>query len=194
MKQTQKMIRIGFDLDGVLLDNPSRVFRSLISRSKKAHLFPRKELEFYHPNSAWEKFLWTMVHKSSFKLAKGFAQLESLALEQTNLQIYVISARFACLKKDTCQWQKIINQKHIFQGMYFNDQDEQPHLFKKRMVQELALDYFVEDNWDVVNYLAKEQGQTQIWWLSNFLDRQIDYPYKFFSFQSVVSKIAGFLL
>ena len=61
-------------------------------------------------------------------------------------------------------------------------------------LQELALDYFVEDNWDVVNYLAKEQGQTQIWWLSNFLDRQIDYPHKFFSFQSVVSKIAGFLL
>ncbi len=84
-----KKIKIGFDLDGVILFNPSRSFRSLISRSKKAHLFPRKELEFYHPESVLEKSLWLLVHKSSFKLADGFADLEKLALSK-NLEIYLV--------------------------------------------------------------------------------------------------------
>jgi len=84
---TNKIVKIGFDLDGVLLDNPSRVFRSLISRSKKAHLFPRKELEFYHPNSSFEQLLWSLVHKSSYKLADGFTDLENLVLKHQNLEI-----------------------------------------------------------------------------------------------------------
>jgi len=191
---TNKIIKIGFDLDGVILDNPSRMLRSLISRSKKAHLFPRKELEFYHPSSSLEKLLWSLVHKSSYKLADGFADLEKLVLEHKNLEIYVVSARFACLKSDTVKWKKIINRKNIFKAIYFNDQDEQPHFFKKRMLEKLALDYFIEDNWDVASFLAKNQQKTQVWWLSNFLDRTINYPHKFFSFKTIVSKIASFLL
>ena len=191
---TQKIIKIGFDLDGVILDNPSRIFRSLISRSKKAHLFPRKELEFYHPSSSWEQFLWLMIHKSSFRLANGFDDLEKLVLSHKNIEIYVVSARFACLKNDTLKWQKIINRKNIFKAIYFNDQDEQPHFFKKRMIEKLELDYFVEDNWDVASFLAKNQKNAQVWWLSNLLDRTISYPYKFFSFKAIVSKITSFLL
>ena len=151
MQQSSQKIKIGFDLDGVLLSNPSRVLRSLISRSKKAHLFPRQELEFYHPDSLLEKTLWRLVHKSSFRLAQGFEELERLTHEHNKFELYIISARFACLKTDTAKWQKIVNRANIFKAMYFNEQDEQPHLFKKRMLQTLALDYFVEDNWDVVN-------------------------------------------
>jgi hypothetical protein len=189
---TKQKIKIGFDMDGVILENPSRVFRSLISRSKKAHLFPRKELEFFHPTSKLGKFLWLLVHKSSFRLADGFTNLEKLA-SQGNLEIYIVSARFACLQSDTAKWRKIINRNNIFKAIYFNDHDEQPHFFKERMVRQLDLDYFVEDNWDVVNYLSSQQKKTQIWWLSNFLDQTINYPHKFFAFKEVVSKIQSFL-
>ncbi len=190
--QTKK-IKIGFDLDGVILTNHSRVLRSLISRSKKAHLFPRKELEFYHPNSTIADFLWLLAHKSSFKLADGFHELEQLALDQ-KIDIYVVSARFACLQNDTVKWRKIIDRRHVFKGIYFNNQDEQPHFFKEQMIKKLKLDYFVEDNWDVAAYLANNQKRAQIWWLSNFFDRKINYPYKFFSFRDVVLKIQSFLV
>ncbi len=181
-------IKIGFDLDGVILFNPSRVFRSLISKSKQAHLLPRKELEFYHPTSQLEKLLWLLVHKSSFKLAVGFAQLEELALSN-QLELYIVSARFACLRSDTQKWQKVIDRNHIFKGIYFNDQDEQPHLFKQKMIKMLDLDIFVEDNWDVVHYLSNNQQKTQVWWLSNLLDQKISYPYKFFSLREIIIKI-----
>ncbi len=190
---SKQKIRIGFDMDGVLLENPSRIFRSLISRSKKAHLFPRKELEFYHPESALGKWLWLLVHKSSFRLAGGFSELEKLAADK-RLELYVVSARFACLASDTAKWSKAINRQNIFQELYFNERDEQPHLFKLRMMQKLRLDYFVEDNWDVASYLANNQSKTEIWWLSNLLDRCIEYPHKFFAFQAVVTKIKELLV
>lgn len=184
----QKTIRIGFDLDGVILYNPSRIFRNLISRTKKAHLFPRKELEFYHPSSSLENFLWLLVHKSSFKLAGGFNDLEKLAM-QNKVEAYVVSARFACLKSDTDKWRSIINKNNTFKGIYFNDQDEKPHLFKQKMIEKLNLDYFVEDNWDVASYLANNQKKVQVWWLSNLLDKNIVYPHKFLYFREIVEKI-----
>lgn len=190
---TKQKIRIGFDMDGVILYNPSRIFRSIISRSKKAHLFPRKELEFYHPSSKLGKMLWLLVHKSSFCLADGFTKLEELALSD-KVELFVVSARFACLQSDTAKWQKIINHHNIFKEIHFNDQDEQPHLFKKRMIEQLQLDYFVEDNWDVVSFLAQHQQKTTVWWLSNLLDQNIDYPHKFSNFKKVVSKIDDLLL
>jgi hypothetical protein len=192
MVKTKKTIRVGFDLDGVILSNPSRILRGLIARSKKAHLFPRQELEFYHPNSAIERWLWLMVHKSSFRLAAGFAELEQLCA-RGDLELYVVSARFSCLQPDTKRWIQVINRNGIFKKLYFNDQDEQPHLFKERMLRQLQLDYFVEDNFDLVSYLSSTQQQTEVWWISNFIDRQLTYPHKFFSLRQVVTHLRNLL-
>lgn len=182
------LIKIAFDMDGVLLENPSRVLRSLISKSKKAHLLPRKELEFYHPNSAIERWLWLLVHKTSFRLAPGFADLEHL-FQTGKIELYVVSARFSCLQSDTKRWVKVLNRRGIFTKLYFNDQDEQPHFFKERMIKELQLDYFVEDNWDIVRHVSTSQEKAKVWWLSNVLDQHIAYPYKFFSFEAVVAAL-----
>lgn len=187
---TDQKIRVGFDMDGVLLYNPSRIFRPLISRSKQAHLLPRKEMEFYHPESRIEQWLWWLVHKTSFKPATGFTELEQLA-QTGRLELHIVSARFACLRADTQQWLRLLNRQGIFASCNFNDQDEQPHLFKQRKLQELDLDYFVEDNWDVVAYLAAAQQRTQVWWLSNVLDQRIVYPHKFGDFKAVVARLAS---
>jgi len=189
MMQATQIGRIGFDMDGVLLYNPSRVFRALISRSKQAHLFPRKELEFYHPKTNLEKLLWVLVHQSSFKLADGFRDLENFA-RNNQVELHIVSARFACLQADSKKWLKRLNRQQIFTSCNFNDQDEQPHLFKARMIEKLKLDYFVEDNFDVVHYLATTQTQTEIWWLSNMLDQRIAYPHKFVNFKEVVAALS----
>lgn len=186
----KKKLRIGFDMDGVLLYNPSRIFRPLISCSKQVHLLPRKEMEFYHPESRLEQFLWWLVHKSSFKPAAGFAELEQLA-QSEQLELHIVSARFACLQTDTKQWLQVLNRRGIFTSYNFNDSDEQPHLFKQRKIEELDLDYFIEDNWDVVSYLATAQSKTQVWWISNIMDRHIVYPHKFENFKAVVARLVS---
>ena len=192
-----KKIKVAFDMDGVLLYNPSRIFRTLISKSKKANLFPRKELEFYHPQSKFEKWFWLFLHKSSFKLASGFRDLEKM-VKAGELEVYIVSGRFSCLQNDSRKWLKKLNRNNVFTEIYFNDCDEDPHLFKEKMIKDLKVDYFVEDNWDVVNHLynqlEKKNKKPEIWWVSNLFDQQINYPHKYLSFKSVINdlkKITG---
>lgn len=185
-------LRVGFDLDGVILANPIRIFRGFIATGKKMGLIPRRELEFYIPRSPLEKKLWLYLHKSSWRLADGFPVLQRLVAEG-KVEAYVISGRFACLAKDSQGWIEKINALNTFQGIYFNQQDEQPHLFKARMIEELQLAYFVEDNFDIANYLAKQLGKTKVWWLSNFVDAHINFAHKFASFEQVMKGLTELL-
>lgn len=185
---SQQKIRIGFDLDGVILANPIRVFRSFISTSKRLHLLPRKELEFYQPKTALEKQLWLYLHKSSWRLANGFEVIQTLA-HQGKIEAYIISGRFACLEPDTKRWLKKLQDSGAFREIYFNDHDEQPHLFKERMLKKLQLDYYVEDNYDLAKYLRQHQSKVQIWWLSNLLDSRLDFSQKFLSLAKVAEKL-----
>jgi len=58
------------------------------------------------------------------------------------------------------------------------------------MIKKLNLQVFVEDNWDIVQYLHETVGQQcQIIWVSNFLDQSIDYPYKVSSLQKALELI-----
>ncbi|KXK10326.1 MAG: hypothetical protein UZ22_OP11002000840 [Microgenomates bacterium OLB23] len=53
-----KKLKVGFDLDGVVLYNPARIVRAPVVRFK--HIFlPKKEKVFYVPSTPPEKnFLW----------------------------------------------------------------------------------------------------------------------------------------
>ena len=188
----KEKIKVAFDMDGVLLYNPSRIFRTLISKSKKANLFPRKELEFYHPQNKFEKWFWLFLHKSSFKIANGFKKLEKM-VKAGDLEIYIVSGRFSCLQNDSKKWLKKLNKKNMFKGIYFNDCDQDPHVFKEKMLKELQVDYFVEDNWDVVNYLHHKlelkNQKPEIWWVTNLFDQTIEYPHKYLSFKSVLNDL-----
>ena len=182
-------LRIGFDLDGVILSNPIRIFRSFVSTGKRMGLLPRRDLEFYVPKSKLEEKLWFYLHKSSWRLADGFQVLQRLVAEG-KIEAYIVSARFACLAGDSENWVKKINSLDTFKQIYFNNNNEQPHLFKSKMIKQLKLDYFVEDNLDVASYLTTDQKKVEIWWLSNLVDARIDFAHKFNSFSRIMNKFA----
>ena len=50
-----------------------------------------------------------------------------------------------------------------------NHQDQQPHLYKLKLIKKLKLDYFVEDNWDIVKYLST-YSKAKIIWIDNLVD------------------------
>lgn len=168
-------LRIGFDLDGVLLYNPARIIRPFISLAKKI-LFKKKELRFYYPKSKLEKIIWAIFHKSSIFIAPGLEDIKKLA-KTGQLELYIITARYSFLKKDFEKWLKKINADKSFKGYFYNKQDEQPHLFKEKMIKKLNLDVFVEDNWDIVQHLS-EKLKSRIYWIYNIFDKKIDYQHK----------------
>lgn len=176
-----KIIKIGLDLDGVILYNPARIIRPIVALIKKI-FFKKKELKFYFPKSNFEKTLWRFFHKSSLFIAPGFQEIIELS-QKNKIEVYIVTARYSFLKKDFENFIKKSKANVYFKGCFYNQKDEQPHLFKERMVKKLNLDYFVEDNWNIAQYLffklKKDKFHTKIFWIYNILDKRINYKYKF---------------
>lgn len=182
-------LKIGFDLDGVLLYNPLRMIRPLIALLKKKQIgIERKELEFFVPQKKWEEIMWEMFHWSSLFIAPGYQRITQLK-KQNLIEPYLITGRFAHLNQDFERWKKRMKADELFVGTYLNLQDEQPHMFKEQMIKELDLDVFIEDNWDIVKYLAKRFTNKKVFWISNLFDRQQQYQYKFLSLNTALDHL-----
>lgn len=187
-KQT---LRVGFDLDGVILYNPARIARPIIAFFKKIFL-KRNINRFYYPKNKIEQSIWNLLHKSSIWPAPGLNLLSKL-IKQNKLQAYIISGRYESLKKDFDAWINKIDPQRQFSGYYYNEINDQPHLYKEKMIKKLSLDIFVEDNWDIVKHLNQNSKlktkNCKIFWIYNFLDRNINYQYKFATLKEVVKHL-----
>ena len=188
----KKQLRVGFDLDGVLLYNPARIVRPIVAAVKNI-IFKKKKVSFYFPKSKLEKFIWLGFHKSSLFIAPGFKEILKL-IKGKKIKACIVSSRYSFLKEDFEKWLKKLNVHHLFSGIYFNQKDKQPHIFKEELIKKLKLDIFIEDNWDIVNYLNVKcqmlNVKTKILWIYNLFDRNISYFYKFSSLKKTVDFIS----
>lgn len=183
-----RTIRIGFDLDGVLLYNPARIIRPVVYLVKKL-LFQKNVGTFWVPQKPWEQYIWLLFHKSSIFPAPGIPHIKTL-VKQNRIKAYLITGRYNFLKKDLEQWIKNMNLTPFFESIHYNAKNEQPHLFKERTIKKLKLDYFVEDNWDIVEYLnSQKKNNATILWIYNIFDRGIDYKNKFPHLKKAIESI-----
>jgi hypothetical protein len=72
-----KTLKVGFDLDGVILYNPIRVFRPFVA-SIKPFIFKKSNNKFYFPKNPFTQFIWRMLHFTSFRLNSGFEDIRQL--------------------------------------------------------------------------------------------------------------------
>lgn len=187
----KQILKVGFDLDGVLLYNPARIIRPIMFFIKK-HILKRDLNKFYYPKNKIEKLIWWFLHKSSLWPSSGIGELIAL-VKQKKINAYIVSARYELLEKDFTRWIKIIDPDKVFSGYFYNNKNDQPQLFKEMMIKKLSLDIYVEDNWDIVSYLdLKSKGQNpkaKIFWIYNLLDRNKPFSNKFSDLNSVINKI-----
>ena len=80
--------------------------------------------------------------------------LRKLANDKNN-QLYLISSRFKFLEPETTQLVKKYQLDNIFDKLYFNYDNKQPHEFKNEILQKLNLDIFVDDDLSLVGMLQK---------------------------------------
>ncbi len=189
--KTARPLRVGFDLDGVILYNPARVIRPIVVFFKR--LFLKKEKnQFHYPKTPFQKFIWHLLHKSSFISADGVDDVKRLVREG-KIEAYIVSARYDFLKKDFARWIQKIGASDFCKDCFYNNSDEQPYVFKEKMIKKLSLDIFVEDNWDVVKYLAVSNSiksrHVKIYWICNILDWRIPYLYKFSNLKKAVAAL-----
>ena len=202
--------RVGFDFDGVVAYNPLRVFRRPVMMVAKLFRREKESLHFPYPKSSLVKWFWERAHRTSFFPSRGFSRLREL-LGRGDIEGYIITGRYAFLNDELYDWLRHNKVDGLFKHIYVNMNDEQPHLFKERMIKKLNLDYFVEDNWDIVQYLnskfkikssrqitnsnvqnSKQNGEhIEIHWIYNILDKFNTYPHKHPYLESFLNEITG---
>lgn len=175
-KEPQK-IRVGFDLDGVLLYNPLRIGRPVISFVKRKILGQKNKTRFYIPHNSFDKFVWSILHKFSLYTSPGFYKIKQL-VDEGKIEAYLVTARYSFLKADLDKFVAKNRADNIFTEIIHNAHNEQPHLYKERVISNLHLDYFIEDNWDIVAYLSKKVPSTRVIWMFNLFDLGISYALK----------------
>lgn len=187
-----RKLRVGFDLDGVLLYNPARIIRPIVKLLKHKRIIKRKELDFYIPKTKLQKFFWSIFHKSSLFLAPGYKDLKQL-VNEGKIEAFLITGRFAHLKGDYESWLKKLDANHVFIKSFYNQHDKQPHKYKYQITKKLKLDIFVEDNYDIVSYIYEKNPKLKVFWISNIFDRKISYPYKFLDLKQALKKLQDYL-
>lgn len=172
----EKKLRVGLDFDGVVAYNPVRVIRPAVKWFKRIVL-GKKNLSFMVPRNPLVKLLWIVAHESSIFPAKGIRLLQEMA-KRGDVEFYLVTGRFPILEGNLKKWIARNKLAHVFEQIYLNNNLEQPHLFKLKIINKLKLDYYVEDNFDIVEYL-EGKVKAKIFWIYNVADRKRPFKYKF---------------
>ena len=191
-----KLLKVGFDMDGVILYNPIRFVRPIAKLLKplKSFFLKQKSESFYFPNSKIEQFLFYLLHKTSFRPDFALKDIRKL-VENKQIEAYIVTGRYSFLKKDYENWLRKINSDLIFENCYQNKNDLQPNEFKEKMIKKLNLDIYVEDNWDIVQKLKsspERNRRIKVFWITNFLDKNIPYKYKYNNLKEVLQNLPEF--
>lgn len=178
----KRKMRVGFDFDGVIAYNPLRFVR--LPLALLGQLIGREDkVVTYCPKTKIEELFWIVLHETSFFPAAGFETLKEM-LEKETIEGYLLTSRYACLEGSFYRWLKKHRIDKSFKGYFLNKQNEKPHLFKERIIRQLNLDYYIDDNFGIVEYLVEKVGnkkngfKTQIHWVYNFLERSNPYQRK----------------
>jgi len=181
-------IRLGLDFDGVVAYNPFRLVRAPWAFFKNRFLGVKK-LSFFYPKNQFEKMIWIIMHDSSILPARGSGLLREL-VDQDLIEVHLISGRYSFLDNHLYAWLDRFGLRKIFRSINFNEQDKQPHLFKETVIKKLGVDIFIEDNWDIVDYLDG-RSKAQIYWIYNIVDRFRPYDRKYPYLEKALEAIMG---
>ncbi len=160
MEAKEKIIKIGFDLDGVIIGKPPLISKRLIEWLYRGRI--NKTLVYRYPQKI-EKYIRGLSHYCLFRppIKRNIKVLKRLS-KNKNVQVYAITGRYGFLKDRTDVWLKKNEVENIFKEVYLNETDEQPHRFKRDILNNLKLDYFVDDDPLIINYLKREIKSTKI--------------------------------
>lgn len=153
---------IGFDLDRIFINTPPFIPGNVISR-----LYKKKdngELLYRIPSHP-EQLFRRVTHLPLFRppIEENLAFLQQLA--KKNNKLYLISSRYKFLENVTEQLVKKHKLGSIFEKLYFNYDDKQPHIFKNEILRKLKLDMYIDDDLSLLQFVAKDNPKTKFFWL-----------------------------
>lgn len=164
-------MNIGFDLDKIFINFPPLVPTKIIDWLYKGK--PNGPLKYRIPSKI-EQIIREFSHHPLFRppIMNNINYIKSLALTSKNKH-FLISSRFGFLKKRTDNLIKRYRLDKIFNAMYFNYANKQPHEFKNEIIEKLNLDMYVDDDLELLEYLTDKNPKTKFFWLNNNLNKKL---------------------
>ena len=146
-------IKVGFDLDGVIAQHTLGGFWFRLRKLKEKILKKTDGKEYYYPKSFLEKAAWLIIDwcRPPLKEKKVFCAL----VKDKKFQFFLITGRFKFLDKLTRKWLKKHQLTDCFEQIFVNVKNKDPRKFKNQKIQELNLDYFIDDEKETVRFLRK---------------------------------------
>lgn len=157
---------MGFDLDRIFINYPPFVPAKLIDWFYKDHT--QKELSYSIPRSTFSKSARRLTHFSPLRpLIKQNIDFIK-AFNSPSHQLYLISSRYKFLEKVTHKLLKTSGLDKVFNSIYLNTQDEQPHLFKENIIKQNKIELYIDDDLALLQRLHKECPNTTLLWYNPF--------------------------
>ncbi len=151
------MLIVGFDFDGVVIYNPLHIARAPIAWFKSKFLRLNKT-SFYKPKNKFQLFIWKLLFLISIPATDGLKEIQKLK-DEGKIYPILLTGRFDLSQKKLREILKNIGFPTLFSEIITNDKNEQPHIFKERLIQEKKMQVYIEDNIDIVLYLNKTLPQ-----------------------------------
>jgi hypothetical protein len=159
----KEKIRIGFDLDGVIIGKPPFVPKFVMEKlvRKKNH-----GLAYRFPESKFEIWVRWLSHFPLLRppIKKNIKLIHEL-YKSKNYEIYVVSSRYSFLDGRTQEWFKFYRLGGLFKDIYINLKNEQPHIYKERMIKKLKLTVFIDDDLYLIGYLKENLKDVKIFYV-----------------------------
>lgn len=145
-------MRVGIDLDGVLVGGPPFVpswLLELLYRGPKD-----KKLHYRIPDSQAEIWIRRLSHNPFFRppISKNIEKLKNMNKDE----LFLVTSRFSFLQDKTKNLLQFYGLNKYFKDIVLNLGNEQPHIFKQKTIEKLKLDVFIDDDKDLVSFLKKE--------------------------------------
>ena len=176
MKKKEKC-RIGFDFDKVFVSYPpfipSSVIEFLYRHSFSLGFGDKDNLSYRFPGKLEQKIrIFSHTPILRHPIRKNLSSLERIS-EKIPCDLYLVSSRYSFLKDRTTRWVSKNQISRYFKGLYFNYDNLQPHIFKDRIIKKLQIGEFIDDDLDLILYLANKNPGVDFFWVSS---RRIKFP------------------
>lgn len=154
---------IGFDLDGVFVDHPPGISFSVLDFLYKDQ--KKQELSYRLPSVA-EQQIRRLSHLPFVRpqISKNCDYIKKV---KDKYNLYLISGRFGFLEDLTRLWLKKNGMDNIFRKVCLNSNNEQPHLFKDRMLEFYKIEAYCEDDFDSIAFLSERHKKIKFYWYTD---------------------------
>jgi uncharacterized HAD superfamily protein len=170
MVAKSKIIKIGFDLDGVVARHAMGGFW-VWARKFKEKVFKKAKLRNYYYPGRIERYGWTWINKRRKPFVDEGGLLKAMSSDE-NKKLYLVTSRLKFLEEMTIEWLKEYSLLSCFEEILTNVDDVDPFVFKARAIKTLSLDIFIDDDLEIINFLKKKTRSKLFWVVPRYRNRK----------------------